>query len=537
MDMKPSVQRWTALRWVLLLALGVTLVRAVYLIALCPYHLVEDEAFYWEWSLRPDWSYATKGPGIAWAIWLSTQVFGATEWSLRLIAAVSSGVSTLAIGMLAASVARRVRGDGSGVREGVIAGLLFNAVPVFQGTAILCTIDGPYVACWAVAAWAGWHAVMEGSRRAWVVLGAAIGIGFLFKYTILLLVPGLVVFAAMQSRRSPGSVRWDWACVAGVIAVLGFLPVLVWNSQNDWQTVRHLMGHLGLKGGDVPIKAGEGSRQVFPGAWMLEFVALQGGMILPVVVAVVAAVVWSVRRGGGAGGGAIFSRSCGTAYLLVCAAPILIFYLLVSLMAEAEANWPIAGYVTLLPLAALWLTEIDEPRGLQRFARNFALIGGVISLLVIARADLARSGLELVSPKVASAIPVGRLMGAAPMADDAAARLREIRIKTGKDPVVICAQYGRASRLRFYLPGRPVVYAASLQTGGRKVQQDYWADADLDDPKLLGRPALLVGGDGNGAVWAGAFERVERVADLAGEGKKDRPVFVGYGYRGFASPK
>lgn len=529
-------QHWSALRWVLLLAVGVTLVRAVYLIALCPYHLVEDEAFYWEWSLRPDWSYATKGPGIAWAIWLSAQVFGASEWSLRLIAAVSSGVSTLAIGILAASVARHVRSESSGVREGVIAGLLFNAVPVFQGTAILCTIDGPYVACWAVAAWAGWHAMMDGSRRAWVVLGIAIGVGFLFKYTILLLVPGLVVFAVLRARRSPGSVRWGWALVACAIAVLGFLPVVVWNSQNDWQTVRHLMGHLGMQGGDVPIKAGEVSRQPFPGAWLLEFVALQGGMILPVVVAVVAAAVWSVRRGGGAGGGALFARS-GAAYLLLSAAPILLFYLGVSLIAEAEANWPIAGYVTLLPLAALWLTEVDEPRGLQRFARNLAVIGGAVSLLVMARADVVRSGLELVSPKVASAIPVGRLMGAAPMADDVAARLREIRASTGKEPVVICAQYGRASRLRFYLPGRPVVYAASRQTGGRKVQQDYWADTDLNDPKLLGRPALLVGGDSNGAAWAGAFERVERVAELAGEGKKDRPVFVGYGFRGFASAK
>ena len=52
----------------MLLVVLVAAARLVYLKWLCPYNLVEDEAFYWEWSRRLEWSYYSKGPGVAWSI-------------------------------------------------------------------------------------------------------------------------------------------------------------------------------------------------------------------------------------------------------------------------------------------------------------------------------------------------------------------------------------------------------------------------------------------------------------------------------------
>jgi hypothetical protein len=102
------------------------------------------------------------------------------------------------------------------------------------------------------------------------------------------------------------------------------------------------------------------------------------------------------------------------------------------------------------------------------------------------------------------------------------------------DPFVVTIQYGRASRVRFYLPGRPTTFCASSKVGGRIVQQDYWAEADLSSPGLLGRPALIVGGSADGSTWARAFARIEPGPRLAGEGKAEMPVFIGYGFKGFA---
>ena len=85
-----------SLRPVVMLVLGVLALRVVYLVFVCGYDLVEDEAQYWLWAQRLDWSYYTKGPGVAWAIWASTKVLGDAEWAVRLPTAVFSAIGALA---------------------------------------------------------------------------------------------------------------------------------------------------------------------------------------------------------------------------------------------------------------------------------------------------------------------------------------------------------------------------------------------------------------------------------------------------------
>jgi len=53
--------RWLAF----LLILGSVLFRLGYLIYDCPLDLAPDEAHYWHWSQRLDWSYYSKGPLVA----------------------------------------------------------------------------------------------------------------------------------------------------------------------------------------------------------------------------------------------------------------------------------------------------------------------------------------------------------------------------------------------------------------------------------------------------------------------------------------
>src|SRR5262245_39159128 len=80
---------------------GVLALRLIYLFWLCPYDLVEDEASYWEWSRHLDWSYYSKGPGIAWAIRAATELLGTSEAAIRTIPAISGALATLAVGALA----------------------------------------------------------------------------------------------------------------------------------------------------------------------------------------------------------------------------------------------------------------------------------------------------------------------------------------------------------------------------------------------------------------------------------------------------
>ena len=190
-EFAPWARSWSA---TITLVVGVLLLRWVYLAFFSPYALIEDEAFYWLWSKHPAWSYYTKGPGIAVTIGASTALLGDTEFGVRALAPVFAAL----LALVAAALARDVSRDG---RAGFAAAALVTLAPGLAIAPLLMTIDVPYMACWAFAAWSAWRAV-SGGRAGWwwTVCGAALGVGFLFKYTILLLVPGIAIGALVVAR-------------------------------------------------------------------------------------------------------------------------------------------------------------------------------------------------------------------------------------------------------------------------------------------------------------------------------------------------
>ncbi len=534
---------------VLSLVIGVALFRVVYLGWFCPYSLIEDEAHYWEWSRHLDWSYYSKGPGIAWSIAASTALFGISEWAIRLPVVLASALTMFALAGLAADIFRDLR-----VAFFTVACAAL--VPMYQVTSVLATIDMPYAACWSAAAWAGWRAMMRRSRSAWIVLGLALGVGFLFKYTILLLVPGLLIFAWTSRRELDAARRWvGLALVAVALTVVGTLPVLVWNARHGWPTLHHLLGHLGVSGGDVAVTQGAGKGWHYNPLWTLEFIGTQLGIVGPAL----ALAWWSYRRLRASGRsegtrGTELAREAaiGGRFLWYCAAPVLVFYLGVTFVAEAEGNWAMAGYTTLLCLAGAGVVSgmeetrariadwraLPEPRPREGFLRrrpesfpqiawHWTLVYGLVAGLGMLRVDLA-ARLPVIGPYV----PVGRLTGAPQQAHDAFNHAAALRRRTGLEPFYIAQHYGIASRLAFYLPNQPTVYCSSSRMNGRKTQYDFWSETDLDDMQTLaGRPAVMVGAELE--TWQQLFERVESLGKLEGDHKKGRPAFAGIGFRGF----
>ncbi len=520
-----------------------TLARILYLAFACPYTLVEDEAHYWDWSRHLDWSYYSKGPGVAWTIASSVRLLGESEFAIRLPAALASGVLLLCVAMLARDVTNRWR-----VAFYSCACVLLT--PLLQMIGVLMTIDGPYAACWAMAMWAGWRGLGQ-RRRAYLPLcGLALAAGLLYKYTILLALPGLIWFAAAAGVATAALPRRSW--VLPVAAALGLLslgaaPILIWNAQNGWPTFSHLLGHLGVKGGDVPVTQGTGHWHYNP-RWTLDYVGTQLGLIGPVLGFAVGQALraWKHRNEDPL-------RWRGEMFLLVSSVPILAFYLLVSFLTEPEGNWPLAGYVTLMPLAgmrvangldelrdrtAAWLALppprpragllLSRPTNLTRTLWIISLVFGTVTGLLIARMDWAAK-----LPLIGSIVPLHRFMGADVMAAHVHRLCEQVKAETGLEPFVISNHYGRSSLLAFYLPGRPVTYcSSSLMLSGRKSQFDLWTFTDLRrDQGLIGRPAVA-----NGAVrgaWKSVFEKVEEVGRLDGDGKKDRPAFICRNFRGF----
>lgn len=477
--------------------------------------LLEDEAHYWEWSRCLDWSYYTKGPGVAWVIRASTELLGTSEWSVRLPALIST-----ALGMLGAATAARWAFPGRREIETTSA-LLFALVPGFAIAAMLMTIDAPYVACWIWAGAFALRAITTGSPRAWLALGACVAIGFLFKYTILLILPG-VALAMLATRGRRPATRPAPVLAAGLVACLGLLPVLVWNAQHEWATLRHLLGHLGVAGGDVPAAASENWSPL----WAPEYLLLQAFVCGPVLT--LAWMGWRRARNDG-------TLRTPFAVLGSIALPIFAFYLLVSLKAQTEGNWAMAGAATLAPLAA-WAAVDGVQRHSHpiRFFWGAALIIGLICLMLFPAMGWA-SQRRIIGPL----IPVARVTG---MRDHALAvheQLDAIHQRTGQPPTLWCDHYGRASQLAYYLPGRPTVYCAQHPLGGRRTQYDVWPDTDPTNADamatLLGRPALLLGRPDS--RWETAFEGLTDLGPLPGEPKpNERTALAADRFVGFAAP-
>jgi 4-amino-4-deoxy-L-arabinose transferase-like glycosyltransferase len=565
---------WRAWAWLGAIAIVATLGRLAYLRFFCPYTLVEDEAHYWEWSRRLGWSYYSKGPGVAWAIaasrWVCSHLGLATagpggEFAVRAPAAIFGGVLILGI----AGLTRSITGS---VRAALYAAVLTLLIPAFWFAALLMTIDGPYLACWALAAWAGYNALRRACGPAWLALGGALAVGFLFKYTILLLPLGIAACALLNRRGVRLAPRWPrWMAAGAVLFALGLAPTLIWNAQHGWPTVHHLLGHLGVAGGDAAVTQGAGSGWRYNPLWTLGFLGMQVPMAGPAIVLIMAACLRARRLRPGrvaagvapASGGRLDADWAGLSYLVWCATPVLLLYLAVSFVAEGEANWAVAAYATLAPLAA-WLVAGLRSGGREspgaearpgvgtsgrvfwpRFWWGATVAIGVLVAIMSVRLDLVERSApaRLIErgvrafkfiPPDRPLIPVGRLMAGKVLGEDAARVEAEVRTATGSEPFIIAQHYGRASILAFYMPGQPTIHCSSARSDGRRTQYDLWGDTDLDSPALLGRPAVLVGGQMY--QWDPAFERVEVFGQLAGEPKKDRLTFIGHGYRGFPPP-
>ena len=416
------------------------------------------------------------------------------------------------------------------------------------------------LALWTTAALATHHALRNASRSAWIALAATIGAATLFKYTALLFPVGIIAWLILyrkQANLCKHPALWITAAAATLLITVS--PILIWNHNHNWPTLSHLLGHLGAPGGDQPTAPPETSTKSYSPLWTIEYIAMQLGMIGPACALMLIAALETRKSPP--------PIRADAALMLAIAAPILILYLAVSFVTRVEGNWPIAAYPTLLALAAPttqraiikrkqalkdWqaLPKENRPRaGIftkkpenpTQIAWHWTLGVGIISAIGMLRADILAH-----LPIIGRTIPVGRFTSAQPMANHAEQLLNQLREETNLEPFIIAQHYGRASTLALMIPSHPPTYSSSSLMGGRKTQYDYLKDTQLNDPILLGRPALLIGADHQ--QWSQAFQTIKPInpdlpletpTPLTGDHKLDnqnnptRPAYLGYNFQGF----
>lgn len=425
-----------------------------------------DEAQYWTWSRHLDWSYATKGPLVAWLIALGEAVFGSGEGAVRALAWGAHGLFLVLLFLFALEVWGSRRAAWTALALGLVTPLYFLLGGVM-------TTDVFLFACWTGALWALWRALAQGRPGAWYAMGAWVGVGALAKLSIGLL-PLFAGVALLARREWRGLLvtREPWLAAGLVLVIMS--PMVLWNAGNGWVALRHEQGHV----------LGHGN----PSGNLAEFAAGQVVALSPLVAVLllVAVVPWPRDRGQGL----IAWVSLG----------VLGFFLVKAGLSKVQPNWAAPAYVGLMVVAAGRIATWG--RGGRRLLAA-ALVLAVAMVVLLHFPGLARvpSDRDPFVKLKAWEGPVAAL----------AAALPEARF-------VLASDYGLVAELAYYWPGRPPVYQVGA-TDRRLTQFDLWPGPERE----RGRAGAYVSlhGDLPKRVEA-AFARCAPVTPMAARGADGR---------------
>lgn len=192
-------------------------------------NLLPEEAYYWNYAQHIDIGYLDHPPMVAWLIWIGVHAFGNSEFAVRSMAI----VCWLLTAGFAALLTRNMYG-----RNAATISILFTAaLPFFFSTGLVMLPDAPLTAAWAGTLVCLERALIGGNGRYWLLAGIAAGLGFLSKYSIVLLGPAVCVFLILD----PVSRYWlqrSEPYLAAAIALTVAAPVIIWNFDHDWISFR-----------------------------------------------------------------------------------------------------------------------------------------------------------------------------------------------------------------------------------------------------------------------------------------------------------
>jgi len=312
--------------------------------------LYTDEAYYWLWSTRPALGYFDHPPMVAWIIWASSRLLPG-ELGVRLLFLLLGGLTVLFAALAAWEVEPSPRAP-------LYAALLAASAPMLHLGGAMALPDGPVAAAFTASLWL----LARARGRRWLWAGLAVGLALLSKYTAALLAPALLLLVAWD-RELRRELRTPWPWLGGAVAVLVFLPNLLWNAGHGFIAILFQLRH-GFRSGTTL-------------AAFLEYAAavLGSGGIVSVPLG-----LWLSTRARSSA-----ERRVGAAALVTLAITLYSAW-----RGSAEVNWPSHAYPGLAALAGAWLA--------RRPARQGAWLAGAqaaLGLLVI-----VGFGIEMHTPRL-----------------------------------------------------------------------------------------------------------------------------------------
>jgi len=318
-----------------------------------------DEVYYWTYSQHLQWNYFDHPPMVALLIRLTTFDLSLQQLELfvRLGAIICAALATYFLYKAVLNI--------SDEKAAFLVALLYNASlygSIITGVFILP--DSPQMFFWTASLFIlSKTLVSEKAVTAhWVLFGILTGLTIMSKIHGVFIWAGLLLYILVHRRKWLG--LWQ-LYLSFFICLLITSPILLWNLQNNFATYQYHSSRLE----GITFKGDNFAREIFgeifynnPINFVLTFMAL----------------TWFFRHG----------KTIKNHFLTVClfiAIPMIILLLMLAMFNDTLPHWTGPAYITLLPIAAVYLSlkrkiQNNIPRIVQ-FSLAFTLF--VITLGVL----------------------------------------------------------------------------------------------------------------------------------------------------------
>lgn len=297
------------------------------------FELGNDEVYYWTYAVYPDYSHFDHPPMVGWLIrFFTVNLQFEQEFFLRLFPVLAGTLNT----WLMFLIGKRLKD----ARTGWIAALLYTAsIYGFIITGVFILPDAPQSVFWLLALLlmmniAGMEDMQPKGNRRMIRIGILLGLGLLSKYTVIFLWIGFIAYLAAYRRSwfKKGSFY-----LMHLIMAAFFSLVLLWNIQHDFISF-HYQGSRGLI--------------LLSSLNIDSFLTELLGQVLytnPLnFLWIVLTILFIIRK-------PELRQNPHIRLLLLAGIPMILLFLGLSLFRSTLPHWSGPGYLTLLPLTALWI--------------------------------------------------------------------------------------------------------------------------------------------------------------------------------------
>ena len=189
------------------------------------YH--RDELYFVAASKHMAWGFVDQPPLSVALVWVARHLFGDSLYGLRLFPALAYAAAVALAGLTARELGGRRFAQ-------TLAALLLGVSPFL----IIGHMAGPTIydlVGWAVVMLLVLRILRTGDQRLWLLVGPVVGVSLYAKHTIMFLVIALLIGLVVDRRWKVLGSPYLWAAAA--IAVVLWVPNLLWQADNGWPTL------------------------------------------------------------------------------------------------------------------------------------------------------------------------------------------------------------------------------------------------------------------------------------------------------------